>query len=78
MLELEKKTAIHNATTQIESGKLLNIAPTPESHKLEDKQATDQMAEFKKKAEKLKIMKDSGLLSDEEFNLEKSKLLDLI
>ncbi len=78
VLELEKKTAIHNATTQIESGKLLNIAPTPESHKLEDKQATDQMAEFKKKAEKLKIMKDSGLLSDEEFNLEKSKLLDLI
>ncbi len=78
VLELEKKTAIHNATTQIESGKLLNIAPTPESNKLEDQQATDQMAEFKKKVEKLKIMKDSGLLSDEEFNLEKSKLLDMI
>jgi hypothetical protein len=33
---------------------------------------------FKQKVEKLKIMKDTGLLSDEEFEQEKKKLLDTL
>jgi hypothetical protein len=33
---------------------------------------------FKQKVEKLKLMKDAGLLSDEEFNTERTKLLNMI
>lgn len=78
VLELEKKTAIHQATDKIESGELLRIASGVENKQLEDKQSTDPMEEFKKKVEKLKLMKDAGLLSDEEFNIEKAKLLNMI
>ena len=34
--------------------------------------------EFKKKVEKLKILKESGLLSEEEFKAEQAKLLNQI
>jgi len=37
--------------------------------------AADEMAAFKIKLEKLKVMKESGMLSDEEFESEKKKLL---
>ena len=36
---------------------------------------TDDMALFEKKLKKLKMMKDSGLLTDDEFNAQKMKLL---
>jgi len=36
---------------------------------------TDDMAAFKQKLEKIKAMKDMGMLSDEEFEAEKKKLL---
>ncbi len=49
-----------------------------ESHKIENKCHLDSMHEFKKKVEKLKVLKDAGLLTDEEFNAEKSKLLEMI
>ncbi len=39
---------------------------------------TTTMEDFKQKVEKLKIMKDAGLLSDEEFKEEQSKLLNMI
>lgn len=77
VLELEKKTAIHHATPQIESGKLLS-SPSTEVAGLEAKQNINSMADFKQKVEKLKIMKDAGLLTDEEFNLEKVKLLETL
>lgn len=38
-------------------------------------QATDDMAAFKAKVEKLTIMKDSGLITEEEFNSMKAELL---
>jgi hypothetical protein len=38
-------------------------------------QAPDDMGAFKHKLEKLKVMKETGVLSDEEFEAEKKKLL---
>ena len=38
----------------------------------------DDMSAFKRKIEKLKALKDAGLLSDEEFEQERKKLLDTI
>jgi hypothetical protein len=37
--------------------------------------APDDMAAFKQKLEKLKAMKDMGMLSDDEFETERKKLL---
>jgi hypothetical protein len=37
--------------------------------------ATDDMTAFKQRIEKLKVMKETGMLSDEEFEAEKKKLL---
>jgi len=39
---------------------------------------TDDMAAFKQKLEKIKAMKDMGMLSDEEFETEKKKLLSTL
>lgn len=78
VLELEKKTAVLQATGKIESGELLHVSSNAGNSQLEDKQNADPMEEFKKKVEKLKLMKDAGLLSDEEFNAEKAKLLNMI
>lgn len=39
---------------------------------------TDDMSEFKRKLEKLAMMKEAGMLSDEEFNALKSQLLSSI
>lgn len=41
-------------------------------------QPTDEMAAFKAKIEKLTLMKDSGLITEEEFNTMKSELLKSI
>ena len=41
-------------------------------------QETNAMESFKLKVEKLKIMKDAGLLSDEKFAEEQAKLLNMI
>ena len=40
--------------------------------------STDNMAAFKEKVEKLTVMKDAGMLSEEEFNTMKAKLLSEI
>jgi membrane protease subunit (stomatin/prohibitin family) len=40
--------------------------------------APDDLASFKQKIEKLKALKDSGLLSDEEFEQERKKLLETL
>ena len=41
-------------------------------------QPTDDMAAFKAKVDKLTVMKNAGLLSDEEFNSLKAELLKSI
>lgn len=70
--ELEKKEAVKQVAKNPEDNILF------ESHKIENKCHLDSMHEFKKKVEKLKVLKDAGLLTDEEFNAEKSKLLEMI
>ena len=78
--ELEKKTVVHQSTEVIENGSLLKVAVKPEIPFVESKEIsqTTTMEDFKQKVEKLKIMKDAGLLSDEEFKEEQSKLLNMI
>lgn len=51
----------------------VNSATSPTARTVDD-----SMAEFKQKLEKLKLMKDSGILSDEEFSSAKQDLLKSI
>jgi hypothetical protein len=49
-------------------------APTNQPYDLQNP-APDDMTTFKQKLEKLKMMKDMSMLSNEEFDAEKAKLL---
>ena len=69
--EVEKHTAINKAV----DNKMLNSPETKVALPAPEKLSID---EFKEKVEKLKIMKEAGLLSDEEFREEKTKLLSII
>ena len=78
--ELEKKTVVLQSTDIIESGSLLKVAvksdiPSVEAHNISQ---VNSMDEFKQKVEKLKIMKEAGLLSDEKFEEERNKLLGML
>ncbi len=53
-------------------GSAMNPAPTPPA------QPADSMVAFKAKVDKLTMMKEAGMLSEEEFNTMKSKLLSEI
>ncbi len=44
----------------------------------ENQTATDEMAVFKQKLEKLMMMKEMGMLTDEEFNQQKMKLMETL
>ena len=70
--EVEKHNAVNKA---INEQKMINAPETKAALPNAEKLSFD---EFKEKVDKLKIMKDAGLLSDEEFNAEKTKLLALI
>lgn len=78
--ELEKKTVVHQSTDIIESGSLLKVAvksdiPVIETHNVSQ---VNSMDDFKQKVEKLRIMKEAGLLSDEKFEEEQNKLLGML
>lgn len=73
--ELERQAAIHQSMQAIQSGTILHVGPQSIPQKISTIQADDSMDAFKRKVEKLKLMKDSGLLSDEEFDEERKKLL---
>lgn len=76
--ELEKRSAIHQFSDQIERGEYLT-APS-EYKKIEQNAKTerieDTMDTFERKVKKLKIMLDNGVLTQEEFEVEKRRLLD--
>ena len=74
VLELEKKAAVQQASKQIESGEVLRVASDNVQKELVD----NQMEAFKIKVEKLKMMRDADLLTEEEFKAEKAKLLELL
>lgn len=74
VLELEKKAAIQQASKQIESGEVLRIGTEqPQKGTVEN-----EMEIFKMKLDKLKMMKDADILTEEEFKEEKAKLLKLL
>lgn len=77
--ELEKQTIINQSTDLIENANLLKVAAKPENQKIGvNESQIDTMDQFKQKIEKLKIMKDAGLLSDDKFEEECKKILETI
>ncbi|MCH5265828.1 MAG: SHOCT domain-containing protein [Lachnospiraceae bacterium] len=74
VLELEKKAAVQNNLKQIEGGEVLQAAADNTQKEIAD----SQMEEFKIKVEKLKMMLDTGLLTEEEFKMERAKLLEML
>lgn len=72
--ELEKKTVVHQATNLIENGDLLRSNAMPNTVG-ENKDSTNSMEIFKQKVEKLKMMRDAEILTEQEFENEKKKLL---
>lgn len=77
--ELEKKTIVHQSTDMIENGSILKVDVKSDTPSIEMKETqADQMADFKQKVEKLKMMKEAGLLSEEKFKEEQNKLLNMI
>lgn len=73
--ELEKETVVRQSAKVIENGSLLKSSAIEENVSIDKSLSID---EFKTKVEKLKIMKEAGVLSDEKFNEEQEKLLKLL
>ena len=74
VLELEKKAAVQQASKQIESGEVLRVITDNPQNEI----VNNQMETFKIKVEKLKIMRDADLLTEEEFKAEKAQLLTML
>ena len=72
---LERQEAVRKTQGSLDAGSSLHLASTDTTPVALPTQETDSMAAFKMKVEKLKLMKEAGLLSDEEFNEERKKLL---
>ena len=70
--EVEKHAAVNKA---VSGQKKLDVPEAKVALPATDKLSIDN---FKEKVEKLKIMKEAGLLSEDEFREEKSKLLSMI
>ena len=73
-MELEKKAAVQQASKQIESGEVLRVITDNPQNEI----VNNQMETFKIKVEKLKIMRDADLLTEEEFKAEKAQLLTML
>lgn len=56
-------------------GGAINAAMQPDQPSQQLQQPQDDMAAFKEKIEKLTVMKDAGIMSEEEFAQMKAKLL---
>jgi len=76
--EIEKRTAIHQSAQIIERGDLLNIPVLPDMQKENEIQNENNDILFEQKIKKLKMMRDAGLLSEEEFDSKRKELLDMI
>ena len=72
--ELERKAALERTGT---GQKQLPVSEAPSALPAADS-AEKELAAFKLKVEKLKMMKEAGILSDEEFESERKKLLTLL
>lgn len=67
--ELERKSVVHQSMDLIKSGGLLKVSEVSRGELPSDGLETDSISEFKKKVEKLKIMKEAELLSEAEFEI---------
>lgn len=74
VLELEKKAIIEQELLGVESEEKRKL----EVKKQQGVDANDSIEAFKLKVDKLKMMKDADLLTVEEFNIEKAKLLEML
>lgn len=74
--ELEKRTVLQQSGNAAVNGNLL----TSSSQHVQGIEAKDENSEdvFARKIRKLKMMRDEGLLSDEEFDNKRKELLDMI
>ena len=72
---VERQEAVRKTQGTLEAGNGLHLAAAQAHPATVPTQEVDSMAAFKNKVEKLKLMKDAGLLSDEEFDEERKKLL---
>lgn len=72
--ELEKRTVLQQSGNSIGNGNLLNGASV-QGIEAKDESSDDV---FARKIKKLKMMRDEGLLSDEEFDNKRKELLDMI
>lgn len=71
--ELEKKSAVYNSASSLENKKLID---TPSENCLPE--SNDPMSDFKQKIDKLILLHDSGILSDEEFEEQKQRILEAL
>lgn len=76
--ELERKTALHQSKEVLKTGELLYAPGTQMISESKSEQDVDVLQEFKLKVDKLKVMREAGLLSDDEFDEERKKLLSQI
>lgn len=75
--ELEKRTAIHQSAQIIERGDLLRVPVSQEIQRIEERNKSSDTL-FEQKIKKLKMMKEAGLLSEDEFDKKRKELLDMI
>lgn len=73
--ELEKHAALQKAKEQNAIPPASNPAQLPRSTDANNQENEDSLETFKRKVEKLKSMKEAGLLTTEEFEEEKHKLI---
>ncbi len=73
--ELEKHAALQKAKEQNAIPSASNPTQLPESAATNNQDNVDSLEAFKRKVEKLKIMKEAGLLTIDEFEEEKRKLI---
>lgn len=79
VMELEKQTAIKQAMEKIDSGDFLKIPQVknviPDEEEKIYTQTKNNLEVIKDKIEKLKVLHESGILTDEEFAEEKKNIL---
>lgn len=75
--ELEKKAVLSQSAGRMENGGLLMAAADHRQVGMKEARG-EPMEAFGQKVEKLKMMKEAGLLSEEEFAAEKKKLLSML
>ena len=75
--ELERKTIFQQSSDVVGGESLLKSNVTSEKALIEKKEALS-IDEFREKVEKLKLMKEAGLLSTDQFEVEQAKLLEML